>query len=144
MGRGGEKSKEHTRFRANPEGSAGFAGGGSVVFLAFFGYADTMPHDRGDGVALLDRREEQLKEPEEYRVILLNDDYTTMEFVVEILMLIFHKNIEDAGRIMMDVHKRGRGIVGVYPWDIARTKADQVHRIARENEYPLKCMVEPV
>jgi ATP-dependent Clp protease adaptor protein ClpS len=103
-----------------------------------------MPLDRGDGLALLDKKEEKLKEPEEYRVILLNDNYTTMEFVVEILMLIFHKTLEDANRIMLDVHKKGRGTVGVYPWDLALTKAEQVHRISRENEYPLKCVVEPV
>jgi ATP-dependent Clp protease adaptor protein ClpS len=103
-----------------------------------------MPLDRGDGLVLLDKKDEKLKEPEECRVIFLNDDYTTMEFVVEILMLVFHKGFEDANRIMLDIHKKGRGTVGVYPWDIARTKAKQVHDIARENEYPLKCIVEPV
>jgi ATP-dependent Clp protease adaptor protein ClpS len=85
---------------------------------------------------------EKLKEPDEYRVILLNDDYTTMDFVVVVLVEIFHKNLEDANRIMLDVHKKGKGIVGQYPWDIAATKADQVHAMARENEFPLKCIVE--
>jgi ATP-dependent Clp protease adaptor protein ClpS len=96
------------------------------------------------GTAVLTRKEQKLKEPEEYRVILLNDNYTTMEFVVEILMLVFHKNSGDAARIMMDVHKKGRGTVGVYPWDIAQTKTGQVHAIARKHEYPLKCIIEPV
>jgi len=86
---------------------------------------------------------EKIKEPEDYRVILLNDDYTTMDFVVMVLVDIFDKNLEDANRIMLDVHERGKGIVGQYPWDIAATKAEQVHELARENEFPLKCIVEP-
>ncbi|MDR1574674.1 MAG: ATP-dependent Clp protease adapter ClpS [Treponema sp.] len=86
----------------------------------------------------------KLKEPEVYRVVLLNDHYTTMDFVVEVLMVIFHKSIEDANRIMLDVHRRGKGVVGVYAWDIAATKAEQVHAAARENEFPLRCIVEPV
>jgi len=82
--------------------------------------------------------------PEDFRVILLNDDYTTMEFVVYILMAIFHKNPKDANKIMLDVHKKGKGIVGQYPWDIATTKAEQVHSAARENEFPLRCILEPI
>jgi ATP-dependent Clp protease adaptor protein ClpS len=98
-------------------------------------------HEKHDtGIAL--KKEEKLKEPEDFRVILLNDHYTTMDFVVEILMLIFHKTQEDANRIMLDIHRQGRGIVGVYPWDIAQTKADQVHILAREHEFPLRCIVE--
>ena len=86
---------------------------------------------------------ERHKEPGEFKVILLNDHYTTMEFVVEVLMVIFHKNLIDANRIMLDVHKKGKGIVGVYTWDIAVTKAEQVHSAARANEFPLQCIVEP-
>jgi len=86
---------------------------------------------------------EKYKEPELFKVILLNDHYTTMEFVVEVLMIIFHKGIEDANKIMLDVHQKGRGIVGVYTWDIAITKTEQVHIAAQENEFPLKCTVEP-
>ena len=85
----------------------------------------------------------KIQEPEEYRVVLLNDNYTTMEFVVEILMVIFHKNMGDANRIMLDVHKKGKGTVGLYPWDIAATKVEQVHVAARENQFPLRCIVEP-
>jgi ATP-dependent Clp protease adaptor protein ClpS len=85
---------------------------------------------------------EKLREPEEFRVILLNDHYTTMEFVVDILISIFHKNEEDANRIMLDVHRRGRGMVGMYPFDIAQTKANQVHAAARQREFPLRCIVE--
>ena len=85
----------------------------------------------------------KIREPEEYRVLLLNDDYTTMDFVVEVLMVIFHKDLKDANKIMLDVHKKGKGLVGKYPWDIAATKAEQVHTAARENQFPLRCIVEP-
>jgi ATP-dependent Clp protease adaptor protein ClpS len=88
------------------------------------------------------KTDEKIKEPEKFKVILLNDHYTTMEFVVEILMVIFHKGIVDANRIMLDVHRKGRGVVGVYTWDIAVTKAEQVHSAAKANEFPLRCVVE--
>ena len=87
---------------------------------------------------------EEVKEPEMYRVILLNDDYTTTDFVVEILVSIFHKPPIEAAKIMMDVHKKGRGIVGLYTYDIAATKIAQVHMVAKEREYPLKCIMERV
>lgn len=74
----------------------------------------------------------------------MNDDYTTMEFVVEVLMIVFHKSFGDANRIMLDVHEKGRGVVGVYTWDIAVTKAEQVHAVAEVNEFPLRCILEPV
>jgi ATP-dependent Clp protease adaptor protein ClpS len=96
----------------------------------------------GNGIELREKKRHKTKEPEEYRVILLNDDYTPMEFVVEVLMIVFHKKQEDAVRIMLDVHQKGKGIVGVYPYDIAQTKANQVHALARQNEFPLKCVVE--
>jgi ATP-dependent Clp protease adaptor protein ClpS len=86
---------------------------------------------------------EKLKEPEEYRVILLNDNYTSMDFVVVILMEVFHKSIDDANRLMMEIHRNGKGIAGIYTWDIAMTKADQVHAIAQANDFPLRCIVEP-
>ena len=86
--------------------------------------------------------EEEVKEPGDYAVVLLNDDYTTRDFVVEILMLIFHKNLEEATRIMLNVHHKGRGAAGVYTWDIAQTKSDQVHTLAKQYDYPLKCIVE--
>jgi len=86
---------------------------------------------------------DKFKEPDYYRVILLNDDYTTMDFVVMVLVEVFRKNMEDANRIMLDVHNKGKGVVGQYTWDIAVTKTEQVHALARENEFPLKCIVEP-
>ncbi|MCL2066800.1 MAG: ATP-dependent Clp protease adaptor ClpS [Treponema sp.] len=92
----------------------------------------------------VDKFKERLKEPDEFRVILLNDHYTTMEFVVDILVVIFHKTPDDANRIMLDVHRKGKGVVGVYTWDIAATKVQQVHLAAREHQFPLRCIVEPV
>jgi ATP-dependent Clp protease adaptor protein ClpS len=88
------------------------------------------------------RVEEELKEPEEYRVLLFNDDFTTMEFVVSVLMTVFHKPLPEATTIMLDVHKKGRGLVGVYSYDIAVTKINQVHQLARQNGFPLKCTME--
>ena len=86
---------------------------------------------------------EKVKEPDQFKVVLLNDHYTTMEFVIEVIMLVFNKNIMDANEIMLDVHNKGKGTVGVFPWDIAATKAEQVHIIAEENEFPLRCIIEP-
>jgi ATP-dependent Clp protease adaptor protein ClpS len=80
--------------------------------------------------------------PKMYRVLLLNDHYTTMEFVVEVLMKVFHKAVPEATRIMLDVHKKGQGTVGVYTRDIAETKVSLVHSLAREREYPLRCTCE--
>lgn len=96
----------------------------------------------GGDTELQDRPEEEVREPELYRVVLHNDDYTTMEFVVEVLVTIFHKDIISATRIMLDVHRKGRGMVGTYTYDIATTKAEHVHQLAREREYPLRCTVE--
>ncbi|PIF02917.1 MAG: ATP-dependent Clp protease adapter ClpS [Desulfococcus sp.] len=85
---------------------------------------------------------DEIKEPPMYRVLLHNDDYTTMEFVVEILMMVFHKTPEDATRIMFNVHKNGIGVCGVYTYDIAVTKVITVERLARDKEFPLKCSME--
>jgi len=97
--------------------------------------------DRGD-TKLLTRDDVELKEPKDFMVILLNDNFTTREFVVEVLKMVFHLNTVEAYRIMLNVHYKGRGVVGVYTWDVANTKAGQVHDIAREHNYPLKCIVE--
>lgn len=80
--------------------------------------------------------------PNLYRVYLLNDNYTTMDFVVEILVQIFHKPREEAKKIMLDVHKKGRGIVGIYTYDIALTKILQVEETANQNGFPLKAGME--
>ena len=91
---------------------------------------------------LLEEVEKELKEPDMYKVVLHNDDYTTKEFVVEVLQTVFQKPAIEATKIMMDVHKKGRGVGGVYTWDIAQTKVAQVHRLAKEQEFPLKCTIE--
>jgi len=84
----------------------------------------------------------EVKEPPMFKVLLLNDDYTTMEFVVEVLMYVFHKPLEEATRIMLNVHRRGSGLCGVYPHEIAQTKVETVESLARENGFPLKCIME--
>ena len=82
------------------------------------------------------------KEPRRYKVFLLNDNYTTMEFVVEILRDIFRKSNMDATRIMLHVHRNGKGLAGVYSKEIAETKIQQVHSRAREAGFPMKCGME--
>ena len=94
------------------------------------------------GTDVVEESDQKLKEPEMYKVILHNDHYTTMEFVVEILRTVFHKETPEATRIMLDVHQKGRGVVGVYTYDIAATRAARVHHLAREREYPLRCTIE--
>lgn len=84
----------------------------------------------------------KVNRPKMYRVILVNDDYTTMEFVIEVLVTIFHKSATEATQIMLDVHEKGKGIVGVYPYDIAQTKVIQVEEMAQEREFPLRAAVE--
>ena len=88
--------------------------------------------------------EEALEEPRLYRVLLHNDDYTSMEFVVFILMEVFRKTGEEATSIMLAVHKRGIGQCGIYPLEIAETKVLEVHRRAREADFPLRCTLEVV
>lgn len=89
-----------------------------------------------------EKTEIRTEKPSLYNVFLLNDDYTTMDFVVQILEKIFQKNLTEATQIMLHVHKKGIGLAGVYPREIAETKVEAVHRIARENDYPLKCLME--
>ncbi len=85
---------------------------------------------------------EELQEPAQFRVVLLNDDFTSKDFVVAVLVAVFHKNRDEAGNIMEDVHKKGRGVVGVYTYDIAATRCLQVHEAARQNGFPLRCVME--
>lgn len=83
-----------------------------------------------------------LEHPKLYNVFLLNDDYTSMDFVVDILMKIFRRNFQDAHAIMIEVHQKGRGLCGVYPYEVAETKVHQVGTLARENGFPLKAIME--
>ena len=89
-----------------------------------------------------ERVETKKKEPTIYKVVLLNDDYTTMEFVVSVLENVFQKTPSEAFQIMMHVHVNGRGIAGVYPWEVAETKVDTVTSLARGAGYPLKAITE--
>jgi ATP-dependent Clp protease adaptor protein ClpS len=84
----------------------------------------------------------ETKEPPRYKVLLHNDDYTTMEFVVSILQNIFHRSKQDATKIMLNVHNDGVGIAGVYSREICETKIAIVHELGKKNEYPLRCTME--
>ena len=102
-----------------------------------------MSEDRPDLEELItSETEEDVIEPPMYKVLIHNDNYTTMEFVVEVLIYLFHKRVEEATRIMLNVHKQGVGICGTYPFEVAETKVDAVHLFAREKGFPLKCSME--
>ena len=88
------------------------------------------------------RTKRRVQEPPQYRVLLHNDDYTTMDFVIQILTAVFNRSIEDATRIMLNVHRNGTGICGVYPYEIAETKVEIVEVLARSSDFPLKCSME--
>lgn len=101
------------------------------------------PKDPGTGTATQTRSRAKLQPPRLWRVILHNDDYTTQEFVVWILHTVFRKAEAEAVRIMLDVHQRGQGVAGIYPYDIADTKTAQVKALAEAQEFPLRCTLEP-
>src|SRR5688572_27182226 len=102
--------------------------------------ADTERHTEGE---ILERTKQETKKPELYRVLLINDDYTTMDFVIEVLETIFHKQPAEAYRIMMAVHTQGKGLCGVYPHEVAETKVQTVIERARDNGFPLRAAMEP-
>ena len=91
---------------------------------------------------LLVKNEKKLKKPSMYSVVLINDDYTPMEFVIYVLQTAFRKEYNEAKRIMLLVHNEGKGICGVFPLDIAETKANQVIEFARINQHPLECKIQ--
>ena len=101
--------------------------------------ADQTPQTTGD---VLEKTKTVLKEPEQWNVLLLNDDYTPMDFVVEVLESIFNRHPSEAYRIMMQVHTQGSGLAGVYPHDIAETKVASVVQSAQESGYPLQATLE--
>jgi ATP-dependent Clp protease adaptor protein ClpS len=100
--------------------------------------------DDQDGTVIERRTKEQVKtrKPPLYKCILLNDDYTPMEFVVEILKSVFHRTQADATRIMLHVHQNGMGVAGIFPYEVAETKIRTVEELAKENQFPLKCVME--
>jgi ATP-dependent Clp protease adaptor protein ClpS len=97
--------------------------------------------DRADG-AVKERVERRTKEPARFKVVLLNDNYTTMDFVMQVLETVFQKSPAEAYRIMMHVHVNGSGIAGVYPFELAETKVDTVTSMARHAEFPLRATIE--
>lgn len=97
--------------------------------------------DKQDGT-VLERQEKKLKPPSMYKVVLLNDDFTPMEFVVMIVQEYFNKDRETATQVMLKVHREGRGVCGVFTRDVAATKVEQVVSHARQSGHPLQCVME--
>lgn len=98
--------------------------------------------DEGDSV-VLERRTQKVQPPQMYQVVMLNDDYTPMEFVVVVIQEFFNKDLETATQIMLKIHLDGRGVCGVYTKDVAATKVDQVLEAAHKAGHPLQCVCEP-
>ena len=98
----------------------------------------------GDGsqVGLATKTRAKPKKPSQFKVLMLNDDYTPMEFVVMVLKQFFGMDLEQATRVMLHVHQRGVGVCGIYPYEIAETKVNQVMDFARQNQHPLQCTLE--
>lgn len=98
----------------------------------------------GDLSVVLERRTQKVRPPQMYQVVMLNDDYTPMEFVVVVIQEFFGKDLETATQIMLKIHLDGKGVCGVYSRDVAATKVDQVLDAAAKAGHPLKCVSEPV
>jgi len=101
-------------------------------------------HDHDDGNLLLENAKPKLKKPRKYQVVLLNDDYTPMEFVVDVLQRFFGMDDVKANAIMLSVHREGKGICGVYSREVAEMKVQQVNGYSRQNKHPLMCQLEVV
>lgn len=104
---------------------------------------DPGPNDPAGGRQVVLEREPKTKRPKLYRVLLHNDDYTTMEFVVWVLQYVFHKDEAAANHLMLAIHHKGKGVAGVFTRDIAESKATHVMELAEENGMPLQCTTEP-
>ena len=98
--------------------------------------------DRGTGTGLAVKSRAQTKKPAMYKVLMLNDDYTPMEFVIHVLSRFFNKAQDEATQIMLHVHQRGVGVCGVFTYEIAETKVTQVMDLARKDQHPLQCTIE--
>lgn len=103
---------------------------------------DDRHNDDGSQTGVVIKTRPKTKKPSMYKVLMLNDDYTPMEFVVHVLERFFNKSREDATRIMLHVHTRGVGVCGVYTYEVAETKVTQVMDLARQNQHPLQCTIE--
>ena len=104
--------------------------------------SDRATRDDSTGVVTGTRTERRLQKPKMYKVLLLNDDYTTMEFVVYVLQGVFHRSETDAMQIMLHVHKHGVGVAGVYTREVAESRIAQVEALARSHDFPLRCSME--
>ena len=98
--------------------------------------------DTGTGTSVVIKAKPKTRKPAMYKVLMLNDDYTPMEFVVHVLERFFQKSRDEATRIMMHVHRRGVGVCGVFTYEVAETKVTQVMDLARQNQHPLQCTIE--
>ncbi|AKJ28661.1 ATP-dependent Clp protease adapter ClpS [Caldimonas brevitalea] len=98
--------------------------------------------DEGEGTVILERQSSKVEPPKLYQVVMLNDDYTPMEFVVMVLQQFFHRDLETATQIMLKIHHEGRGVCGVYTKDVAATKVEMVLAAARRAGHPLQCIME--
>jgi len=118
----------------------------SIIFVGMkiFEIQGMSESTEDDTTILLEHAKPKLRKPPLYQVILINDDYTPMEFVVHILEAVFNHDREKATRIMLNVHQQGKGVCGIYTKDIAETKVVQVNNYARENKHPLLCDMEEV
>lgn len=114
------------RLAGEGEDDTGIAGGAGAGTLA--------------GVAVKTRT--RTRKPQQYKVLMLNDDYTPMEFVVMVLKRFFRMDLEQATRVMLHVHQKGVGVCGIYPYEVAETKVNQVMDFARQNQHPLQCTLE--
>jgi ATP-dependent Clp protease adaptor protein ClpS len=102
-----------------------------------------LPEDDDGGAVVLERKPEKTKPPQMYQVVLLNDDYTPMEFVVAVIQEFFNKDRETATQIMLKIHMEGKGVCGVFSKDVAATKVDRVMEAAQKSGHPLQCVSEP-
>ena len=106
------------------------------------GKASDGDNDFGGQAGVATKTRARSKKPSQYKVLMLNDDYTPMEFVVMCLKRFFRMDLEQATRVMLHVHQKGVGVCGVYPYEVAETKVNQVMDFARENQHPLQCTLE--
>ena len=95
-----------------------------------------------DRLVVLDKPKPEVKEPSLYKVFLINDDFTPMDFVTDVLIAVFQKSQEQATQIMLAIHNQGKGVAGIYPFSIAETKVNQVTEKARSQDHPLECIME--
>ncbi|MDP6688262.1 MAG: ATP-dependent Clp protease adapter ClpS, partial [Alphaproteobacteria bacterium] len=112
---------------------------GHVIRAAGDGDDDKIGGGNGGGTDVVTKTSPKTKKPSMYRVLLLNDDYTPMEFVVHVLERYFNKDQQEATQIMLHVHQKGIGVCGIFPFEIAETKVMQVTDLARKNQHPLQC-----